>query len=261
MTIQLSQRPTMFTAGNNYSRADVLRALGQADPKGGAWYTGLVRHEEAHFIFCGVGVRGRTGHNYQNFFDGPDLVWHGRTGSTREHSSIRQLLSGGPVYVFFRDDDRAPFTYAGLARPIEVKATVPVEIRWSFLGDSGPHPEFLPEEIDSGAGVIEGAKRTVTVNVYERDPSARARCIKRWGARCIVCGFDFGVAYGPLGLGFVHVHHLRPLGEIGAEYVLDPESDLRPVCPNCHAMLHRTKPAMSIEQLVALRDLANSNHP
>jgi 5-methylcytosine-specific restriction protein A len=34
---------------------------------------------------------------------------------------------------------------------------------------------------------------------------------------------------------------------------LDPEADLRPVCPNCHAMLHRTKPAMSVSELIARR--------
>lgn len=243
----------MFSVGTTYSRADVLKALGLPDTGGGAWYTGLVRHEDAHYIFCGVGVGGRTGHDYENQFDGPDLIWHGRTGSTKNQPSIKELLSGGEVHVFYRDDNRAPFTYAGLARPMSVGDTVPVEIRWSFRDDKGPHPEFLPEEIEPDAGVVEGAKRTIVVNVYERDPSARARCIRRWGTRCVVCSFDFEAEYGELGQGYIHVHHLRPLGEIGAEYVLDPEADLRPVCPNCHGMLHRTKPAMSIEDLIAIR--------
>jgi 5-methylcytosine-specific restriction protein A len=57
------------------------------------------------------------------------------------------------------------------------------------------------------------------------------------------------------------VHHLRPLAEIGAEYVLDPEVDLRPVCPNCHAMLHRTRPPMSIEALATLRSVIRRGSP
>ncbi|MCK0510246.1 HNH endonuclease [Aromatoleum buckelii] len=243
----------MLNAGATYTRAQVLHLLGLADPGGGAWYTGLTRHNDDHYIFCGVGVAGRTGHDYANHFDGPDLVWHGRTGSAKDQPSIKALLAGGTVHVFFRDDNRAPFTYAGKARPLSVKDVVPVEIRWSFRLDDGPHPEFLPDEVEDATTVIEGAKRTVTVNIYERDPSARARCLTRWGTRCSVCSFDFAKEYGDIGDGYIHVHHLRPLAEIGNEYVLDPENDLRPVCPNCHAMLHRTRPALSLEELAARR--------
>jgi 5-methylcytosine-specific restriction protein A len=55
-----------------------------------------------------------------------------------------------------------------------------------------------------------------------------------------------------LGEGFIHVHHLKPLAQIGEQYELDPINDLRPVCPNCHAMLHRASPALSIDALRAL---------
>lgn len=50
--------------------------------------------------------------------------------------------------------------------------------------------------------------------------------------------------------GLIHVHHLKPLGEVGEGYLLDPVADLRPVCPNCHAMLHRRKPALGIDELL-----------
>ncbi len=36
-----------------------------------------------------------------------------------------------------------------------------------------------------------------------------------------------------MGEGFIHVHHLKPLSEVGYEYRVDPIRDLRPVCPNC----------------------------
>ena len=62
-------------------------------------------------------------------------------------------------------------------------------------------------------------------------------------------GFDFGEVYGELGEGFIHVHHLLDLSTIGEEYEVDPIKDLHPVCPNCHAMLHREVPAMSIKKL------------
>ena len=66
---------------------------------------------------------------------------------------------------------------------------------------------------------------------------------------CSVCNFNFGQVFGKLGEGFIHVHHLRPISEIGEEYVVDPIEDLRPVCPNCHAMIHRRSPPLSIQEI------------
>jgi predicted HNH restriction endonuclease len=78
----------------------------------------------------------------------------------------------------------------------------------------------------------EGATKHITVNVYERSAKARRACIARYGVACFVCGFNFKSVYGDAGDGFIHVHHLKPLSEVGEEYVLNPVEDLRPVCPN-----------------------------
>jgi len=106
-----------------------------------------------------------------------------------------------------------------------------------------------PDEISDVISVIEGAKKQITINRYERDRAARTKCIEKHGLSCAVCNFNFESSYGSRGAGFIHVHHLKPLGEIGESYKLNPVKDLRPVCPNCHAMLHRTIPAISIEEL------------
>lgn len=45
------------------------------------------------------------------------------------------------------------------------------------------------------------------------------------------------------------VHHLQEISSIGEEYEVNPIEDLRPVCPNCHAMLHKRDPAYSIADL------------
>jgi 5-methylcytosine-specific restriction enzyme A len=119
----------------------------------------------------------------------------------------------------------------------------------TLLEASGQAPALAPEEISTPALYFEGASRTIYVNAYERDPRARKACIEHYGAKCIVCGFDFAVAYGPLGKEFIHVHHLVPLSSIGDGYIVDPILDLRPVCPNCHAMLHRSAEVLPIENL------------
>ena len=51
--------------------------------------------------------------------------------------------------------------------------------------------------------LFEGALRRVTVNRYERDVSARLRCIKHWGHSCVVCDFNFLERYGDVGRSFI----------------------------------------------------------
>lgn len=111
--------------------------------------------------------------------------------------------------------------------------------------------EKLPEEILSDNSEIfqEGLKKTIFVNSYERNSKARSSCINYWKPICSVCEFDFEKTYGKLGEGFIHVHHLKPVSEIGELYQIDPIEDLRPVCPNCHSMLHRKNPPLSIDEL------------
>lgn len=123
----------------------------------------------------------------------------------------------------------------------------------------GRRPDFAPpEELLNGGTLPEGGAHSIVVNRYERSPAARARCIAHHGSRCIVCGFDFGQVYGEAFLGFIHVHHLTPLGSIRSAYRLDPVRDLRPVCPNCHAAIHRTDPPLEPEDVRALLQRSRS---
>jgi|ERR1017187_1672827 hypothetical protein len=115
--------------------------------------------------------------------------------------------------------------------------------------DSDSSPVVFPDEIDAPDTYWEGASRRVTVNSYERDPAARRACIAHFGTACKACNFDFSTIYGELGKDFTHVHHTRPLSEVRAGYTVDPLCDLIPVCPNCHAMLHKTSPPLTIAQL------------
>jgi len=109
--------------------------------------------------------------------------------------------------------------------------------------------ELTPGEISDPTTYPEGATRSVSVNVYERSAAARSVCIAHYGCECVVCGFDFEAVYGEFGAGFIHVHHLVSLSDVDEDYTVDPVADLRPVCPNCHAMLHRGEPALNIADL------------
>ena len=107
----------------------------------------------------------------------------------------------------------------------------------------------FPNEVSDKLKFTEGALEKVLVNRYERNNEAKSIAIKHYGLDCQVCFQNFERTYGSLGKDFIHVHHIIPLASIREEYVVDPVRDLRPVCPNCHAMLHRKDPPYSIEEL------------
>lgn len=102
---------------------------------------------------------------------------------------------------------------------------------------------------DKNTTYTEGSIKQITVNAYERNPKARQVCLNHHGYTCQCCGFNFEKTYGSLGKDFIHVHHIIPLSEIKEEYILDPITDLIPVCANCHAMLHRKNPPLSSNEL------------
>lgn len=122
---------------------------------------------------------------------------------------------------------------------------------WAFYKNN--QDSTYPDELDANQQYPEGAIKRDVVKRYERNPKARKKCIEKHGTVCKVCKFDFEKVYGELGRGYIHVHHKEGLSQRREEYDVDPENDLVPVCPNCHAMLHRKgEPPLSIETLEEL---------
>jgi len=109
-------------------------------------------------------------------------------------------------------------------------------------------------------GLPEGAQTSVIVNKYERSPKNRAACLAHYGYKCYICNFDFGSFYGKFADSYIHVHHIIPVSEIGSDYLINPISDLIPLCPNCHAAIHISNPAKTPDELkeiiVNLRNLS-----
>lgn len=123
------------------------------------------------------------------------------------------------------------------------------QIRFEKLGKNTFTIEFIDEEkinqdndlISSGEQPEYQDGRVVTYSGtrYERDPRNRRLAIKHHGTTCAACGFNFGKFYGSIGEGFIEIHHVNPLYQNGTETTIDPETDLVPLCPNCHRMIHR----------------------
>lgn len=142
---------------------------------------------------------------------------------------------------------------SGMTIPTNVAERL--EVEWArFLDRPSPVRQiYYADEIEETRNFYEGITKQVKVNSFERSLEARAICINHYGSSCSVCGFDFGKRFGKIGMGFIHVHHIKPLSEIRKGYYLNPINDLRPVCPNCHAMIHQKKPEpYTIEELKAI---------
>ncbi len=107
---------------------------------------------------------------------------------------------------------------------------------------------LLAEQVSADETYPEGATCQIVVNAYERNPQARAKCLLHYGPTCSVCEMTFKHTYGSKFEGFIHVHHLRPLNLIRRTYQVDPIKDLRPVCPNCHAIIHFGGKTLTIEE-------------
>lgn len=126
-----------------------------------------------------------------------------------------------------------------------------LEEKWfqHLLTNKKQFAKFINTNIDEQKVFTEGSSNQIVITKYERNPYARKLCIEYYGLACFVCNFDFEKTYGEIGKGFIHVHHLNQIADIGTEYKINPINDLRPVCPNCHAMLHKRKIPYTIQEL------------
>jgi hypothetical protein len=89
--------------------------------------------------------------------------------------------------------------------------------------------------------------------------SKRRQALDKYGVlRCEVCGFDFAAHYGSRGFGFIECHHTKPVATLAVGDVTHID-DLALVCANCHRIIHRSRPWISVEELKdAIRQMSQS---
>jgi 5-methylcytosine-specific restriction protein A len=112
--------------------------------------------------------------------------------------------------------------------------------------------EEVSAESAEASGLPEGAKTRIEVNRYERDRRNRAAALAIHGYVCKACDLDMSTRYGPIAAGMIEVHHVTLVSEMGPGHIVNPRTDLVPLCPNCHSVAHRRSPPFSITEV---RDL------
>ncbi|MBV4368114.1 HNH endonuclease [Erwinia phyllosphaerae] len=109
------------------------------------------------------------------------------------------------------------------------------------------------EELSFEASGYEGKPIMKLHQARERDPKIvkqkKDQVFAKTGKlECEICLMDFEKIYGKLGRGFAECHHKNPLSlrEKSEETTL---CDLAIVCSNCHRMLHRKRPWLTLDEL------------
>jgi len=96
--------------------------------------------------------------------------------------------------------------------------------------------------------IVDGKICTVLSTRYERSKILRTRCLAHFGYQCQGCKILMADRYGRIAEILFHIHHIERLADTG-ERIIDPTSDLVPLCPNCHAVVHLKTPPITLAEL------------
>ena len=222
------------------------------------WSCGNTKRIEIGDMFflmrLGVDPKGIIGCGYIS--SEPYLLPHWDEHKAKESKSalrtdlLFKALSDNPIISLSYLQDKYPnYTWTPQAGGLSISEEIASELFTFTQGDGKFH--FQPSTKDEIRLYSEGKAKKLTCKTYDRNPAARQACIEYYGYSCTVCGFNFEKVYGQLGAKYIEVHHVKPISEIGEEYSINPVKDLRPVCANCHRILHKTRPPLSTEELKA----------
>jgi hypothetical protein len=123
---------------------------------------------------------------------------------------------------------------------------------------SAPPTEPTKDAKDDAANLEyeEGVRHLAERSFFERNPKLAERAKAAYTCVCRACGFDFAKTYGEVGQGFAEVHHLNPLSERPSNEwtaaIRTSIAEVAVLCANCHRMIHRRRPAFTIEELRAM---------
>lgn len=155
------------------------------------------------------------------------------------------LAKNGDEYLEVIPDSRKPNYWRdgvrAIDQPIYEKILGSLNERNITAPESSSASQIADDDTYSSESGSEGEKKSKFITYYERNPKLRRQAIAIHGCNCAACGFNFGEFYGEYAEGFIHVHHVKPVAELGGSAMINPETDLIPLCANCHSVVHRKK--------------------
>ncbi|WP_201510237.1 HNH endonuclease [Psychrobacter alimentarius] len=154
----------------------------------------------------------------------------------KDDSSYLETIPESRKYNYWRDGVRAIDAETYHLIISKVSPNKVSEQKKTYISD-----KIIENYQDSLESLSEGKKSKRYITTYERNPKYRKQAIAIHGNSCSACGFNFGDFYGKYAEGFIHIHHIVPVSEFEAPKTIDPETDLIPLCANCHAVVHRER--------------------
>jgi 5-methylcytosine-specific restriction protein A len=255
-TVLLAWNPARFPWGNLQDELSEIRRKGQVTDR---WSVGnrttLKPGSRFFLIRLGVEPRGLVGSGWTTSapFDGPHWDFEkAANGDTTKYADLYfDALAEDPIIPM--DDLRhPPFSnvhWSTQISGIQIPAPVAEELETIWAQRTATIVPGGREEFSKLPNRVTNHSARVYVNRYERSPQARALCLSHYGSRCCCCDVLLEEIYGAAARDVIHVHHLTALSAIPEGAEIDPITDLRPVCPNCHCVIHTTEPPHTIEEV------------
>lgn len=199
---------------------------------------------------------------YQDSFEDGILEIEGETSHMADTRIVEAKSNDDEIHLFYRDRHHSPFVYQGQVFLTDHTIYADKPSLFRFAGDTSVlslDSALEAEALTHGVSLedfvpdAEGRKRILQSVSYERSRKNRKKAIEVHGNACVVCSFSFDLFYGAgHARGFIEVHHTKSVTEMDGA-ILNIETDLIPVCSNCHSMLHtRRSRIMTIDELKRL---------
>jgi hypothetical protein len=107
--------------------------------------------------------------------------------------------------------------------------------------------------VESHCDYVEGQRLSAERYFFARNPNLVRDAKAAHGKECQVCQFDFEDQFGSVGKDFIEAHHLDPLSERSesewTEELRTSIDQIAVLCSNCHRIVHRRRPAYSLEEI------------
>lgn len=182
----------------------------------------------------------------------------GRKRFSPEYRSNQAVLHSRrdnyPLFVFTRERPNERYVYAGTFVLVGTGTDADGAMYFVLGKDHEPVENIAQLVIEDNENFPEGTTLERLHKYWERNPTlvhvAKAAALRKHGRLyCTACGLDFTQTYGERGKDIIHFHYDAPLSELRVQGHAIQAEMLFPLCFNCHAIIHRTRPWLSIDEL------------